>query len=417
MMLSRYQVGRDGRTAYRRTVGKECVQKVVEFGEQVHVKPKRRPQTNRKQSLDSKWKIGTWVGMTSRSNEHIVIIPDGGLGFAIRARTVRRMSVDQRWNSDAIEHINATVKTPVPKIKEITEPAAGETSVVYADVEGDGTQIPEDDHISEDKTVRDFKITRQVLQKYGYSDHCVGCDAALYGKKRGHTTMCRKRLEEAMKADEVDQQRIRRRNERMTGKSHRIDQNNGDDVQMKDEKLDQAKKETGEENQSEEIGSKPCVAPGAIQSDESCILEYCPNEDDKAAREESEHEDAVCTQKRESEEADISEAPAKKRRVALINSRKLIYKVISRVKLRKFDENLIEKTEMIVNRKSCDFTNIECHLKTDVTKVIHAIMEMEEHSPHESEESEQQRWQKFVWRHDFRGRCSWGQAAQERQGH
>ena len=65
------------------------------------------------------------------------------------------------------------------------------------------------------------------------------------------------------------------------------------------------------------------MAPGAIQSDESGIPEYCLNEDDKAAREESEHEDAVCTQKRESEEADISEAPAKKRRVALINSRKL----------------------------------------------------------------------------------------------
>ena len=78
----------------------------------------------------------------------------------------------------------------------------------------------------------------------------------------------------------------------------------------------------------------------------------------------------------------------------MINSRKLIYKVISRVKQRKFDENLIEKTE-IVNRKSCDFTNIECHFKTDVTKVIHAIMEMEEHSHHESEESEQQRWQKL----------------------
>ena len=155
------------------------------------------------------------------------------------------MSVDQRWNSDAIEHINATVKTP--KIKEIAEPAAGETSVVYADVEGDGTQIPEDDHVSEDKAVRDFKITRQVLQKYGYSDYCVGCDAVLYRKKRGHTTMCRKRLEEAMKADEVDQQRIRRRSERMTGKSHSTDQNNGDDVQMKDEKLDEAEKETGEE--------------------------------------------------------------------------------------------------------------------------------------------------------------------------
>ena len=91
-------------------------------------------------------------------------------------------------------------------IKDIAEPAAGETPVVYAEVEGDGTQIPDDDHMSEDKTVRDFKITRQLLQKYGCSDHGVGCDAALYGKKRGHTTMCRKRLEEAMKPDEVDQE-------------------------------------------------------------------------------------------------------------------------------------------------------------------------------------------------------------------
>ena len=78
----------------------------------------------------------------------------------------------------------------------------------------------------------------------------------------------------------------------------------------------------------------------------SGIPKYCPDEDDKAATEESEHEDAVCTQKRESEEADISEASAKKRRVALINSRKLVYKVISRVKRRKFDENIIEKTEI-----------------------------------------------------------------------
>ena len=115
-----------------------------------------------------------------------------------------------------------------------------------------------------------------------------------------------------MKADEVDQQRIRRRNERMTGKSHSTDQNNGDDVQMKDEKFDEARKETGEENQSEEIGSEPCVVLGAIQSDESGIPEYCPSEDDKVAVEESEHEDAACTQKRESEEADISEAPLKR---------------------------------------------------------------------------------------------------------
>ena len=105
---------------------------------------------------------------------------------------------------------------------------------------------------------------------------------------------------------------------------------------------------------------------------------------------------SLCVHKSgESEEADISEAPTKRRRLALIKSRKLTYKVISRVKLRKVGENLIEKTETTVNRKSCDITNIACHFETDVTKVIHAIMEMEEHSLHESEESEKQRWQKL----------------------
>ena len=93
----------------------------------------------------------------------------------------------------------------------------------------------------------------------------------------------------------------------MTGKGLSTDQNKSDDVQTKEAKLDGARKETEEENQSEEIGSEQCAALGDIQS-HSGIPEYCPDEDDKAAREESEHEDAVCTKKRESEEADTSEA-------------------------------------------------------------------------------------------------------------
>ena len=201
----------------------------------------------------------------------------------------------------------------------------------------------------------------------------------------------------------------------MTGKGLSTDQNKSDDVQTKEEMSDGARKETEEENQSEEIGSEQCVAPRDIQSNNGSP-EYCPDEDDKAAREESEHEDAVCTRKRDSEEADISEAPAQRRRVALINSRKLIYKVISRVKLRKFGENLIEKTEMVVNRKFCGFTNTACHFETDVTKVIHAIMDMEEHSLHESEESEKQRSQKLYGDMTFVDDVHEGKLLKRKQG-
>ena len=51
-MLNRYQVGRDGRTAYRRTVGEDCVQEVARSEKLAHE-----------------------FVMTSRPNAHIVIIP------------------------------------------------------------------------------------------------------------------------------------------------------------------------------------------------------------------------------------------------------------------------------------------------------------------------------------------------------
>ena len=58
--------------------GKEFAQKFVEFGEQVMAKPKGSPETMRKISLKSKWVHGTWVGMTSNSNEHLVVLVEGG---------------------------------------------------------------------------------------------------------------------------------------------------------------------------------------------------------------------------------------------------------------------------------------------------------------------------------------------------
>ena len=136
-----------------------------------------------------------------------------------------------------------------------------------------------------------FKNTGTMITVWGVTQHCMVRSVVIQ--------QCTgKESEEAMKADEVDQERIRRRNERMTGKGLSTDQNKSDDVQTKEEKLDRARKETEEENQSEEIGSEQCVAPGDIQSNCGIPGNVVLDEDDKAAREESEHEVAVCTQKR-----------------------------------------------------------------------------------------------------------------------
>ena len=50
-------------------------------------------------------------------------------------------------------------------------------------------------------TVREpmrFSLTRDVLEKIGYSDGCPGCSAAMIGLSRNHTEACRARVEAAL---------------------------------------------------------------------------------------------------------------------------------------------------------------------------------------------------------------------------
>ena len=113
---------------------------------------------------------------------NIVIIADEALCCAVRARTVKTINTDQRWSSEALQSISATVKTPVPNQGAFSKLAAGEPPVVNADVNGDATTVPEDDHTLEDTTVKDLTVTRQVLRTCGYSDWCPGCDAVIQGR-------------------------------------------------------------------------------------------------------------------------------------------------------------------------------------------------------------------------------------------
>ena len=59
-----------------------------EFGEQVLAKPKRsNKQIKKKGALEPRFHDATWVGYNDRSNEHIVVLKEGGP--AIKVRTVR----------------------------------------------------------------------------------------------------------------------------------------------------------------------------------------------------------------------------------------------------------------------------------------------------------------------------------------
>ena len=66
---------------------------------------------------------------------------------------------------------------------------------------------------------RRARITRAVeLQQYGFTEACLGCDAAAKSAKAvGHSEACRKRIEAKMLGDEVAAARLLRARKRRGG--------------------------------------------------------------------------------------------------------------------------------------------------------------------------------------------------------
>ena len=58
-------------------------------------------------------------------------------------------------------------------------------------VEGDGSKIPEQVRRFQEFVCREFKITKDIPEKFDLSDNCKGCDALASGTdNRRHTDDC-----------------------------------------------------------------------------------------------------------------------------------------------------------------------------------------------------------------------------------
>ena len=151
--------------AYYRWQGKESKKPIVEFGEQVMAKPLRGKRFTRKMSFKDRWAFATSVGIDVRINEHVVVLGDGGA--AIRVRTVLRRAASDRWNPEAIKAIKATPRTPNPK--------NCDRASIHADrdlrgrqikIDEDGANIAMDYGKDKRARVREFKITKGILEKF-----------------------------------------------------------------------------------------------------------------------------------------------------------------------------------------------------------------------------------------------------------
>ena len=126
-------------------------------------------------------------------------------------RSIRRKLEAERWDPMQIGDITASPWKPYEGTDDdrilIRPPTAAvprtmSDDVVYRSRIGEPTPRP-------------FSIQRRDLINYGYTPSCPGCYAAANDKKyRPHTNECRRRIEEAMAADEIGDNRVKAARER-----------------------------------------------------------------------------------------------------------------------------------------------------------------------------------------------------------
>ena len=97
-ILSRCRKGRDGRTPFEILHGKKRTAEFVLFGEKVLARPISSEPLNR---MNPRYKFGVWLGVRSNSAECFVGTADG----VLRAREVRRIEQQDRWDNEAINNV------------------------------------------------------------------------------------------------------------------------------------------------------------------------------------------------------------------------------------------------------------------------------------------------------------------------
>ena len=198
-ILTKYTVGKDGRTPYERLIGRKVREELLSFGEQVWYKKKRGSVGD----LDSQWGEGIWVGRRWGTVTNLILTSEG----ALEARDIRRRPDPEKWSRQAIEAVRATPWCWHPDSDmpiTVLPPLPGKESEEAKEIPEPSIPVP-----------RSFYIIKEDLQRFGYTVSCRRCMRMRAGHSvHGvpHTEQCRRRLELAMQ--EAGDQRAARAEER-----------------------------------------------------------------------------------------------------------------------------------------------------------------------------------------------------------
>ena len=303
---------------------------------------------------------------------------------AIKVRTIKRKPIDMRWNAEIIMGIRATPKHLNPKDRQQSEVNADETLRVI-DIGGNGAQLEEAIIKEEEKKLRDFKIARAILEKFGHTPSCFGCEGSLVGTRRVHSSACRRRLEYEIRRDEVEKRRIENRDLRLGRKA---DEDKDGEVPKESSGSDDPNVIQTDEKMPDQVEESSDDEEGEEKEDD--------RRNDKKKREDFEREEEQRRLEEDLFRSD-SEPPSPTERGRLEQVKQL-RGVIAQCRRRRIgersreyevDEFVKEFVEKKVKQRANDL---------DISSVIMAVAEKEKYSmdlysPHESEEAENMRWE------------------------
>ena len=205
-ILNRYHRDSNGWTPYRRMRGKDSEKPICEFGERIMYKPLRTQKTGGNK-LDN-YKDGVWLGVILRTNE-VIVGTDAGV---VKARSIRRLAMDKRWDRDFVSKVRGCPRKPVPghntdripirinnngepEVDEGVEQCVGQTDAGAQDAVVETVRnVP---FVVPDTTARSMYVTKDLIRTFGKTDGCPGCQG-----RGNHTEECRSRIFEAMGEDE-----------------------------------------------------------------------------------------------------------------------------------------------------------------------------------------------------------------------
>ena len=219
-------------------------------------------------------------------------------GRIIRVRTVLRRPLTDRWNVTAAKAIVATPRVPNPR-DEDQEKVMPERLTKAIDIEGDGSTIPEQTAKPYEPKYREFKITKGILEKYGHTPGCKGCEASRDGTDpRRHSDACREAIEVKIQDDEVLKARLNMRDVRLERESKEQQPAEADGVDVDDVigDADAAGEAMAEEAMRDESNIVP-PTPGNGTLDGS-QQETTKKEEEKRGREDNNEEETTIKRRR-----------------------------------------------------------------------------------------------------------------------